>query len=81
MVLLDNSADIAVPPQEAFDYLSDLRNEAEWNPKMRSVQLLTGDPIGIGSKYRARWAGSPGTVVEYTDLNGRTSGRRSRIRR
>jgi Polyketide cyclase / dehydrase and lipid transport len=66
MVLLDNSADIAVPPQEAFDYLSDLRNEAEWNPKMRSVQLLTGDPIGIGSKYRARWAGSPGTVVEYT---------------
>ena len=66
MVVLENSVDIAVPQQEAFDYLSDLRNEAAWNPKMRSVQLLTGDPIGIGSKYRARWAGGPETVVEYT---------------
>jgi hypothetical protein len=65
MVVLENSVDIAVPPQRAFDYLSDLRNEAEWNPKMRSVQLLTGDPVGTGSTYRARWAGSPDTVVEY----------------
>jgi Polyketide cyclase / dehydrase and lipid transport len=66
MVVLENSVDIAVPPQKAFDYLSDLRNEAEWNPQMRSVQLLTGDPIGIGSTYRARWAGGPDTLVEYT---------------
>ena len=66
MVVLENSADVGVPPQEAFDYLSDLRNEAGWNPKMRSVQLLTGDPIGIGSRYRVRWAGSPDVIVEYT---------------
>jgi hypothetical protein len=66
MVVLENSVDIAVAPQDAFNYLSDLRNEAEWNPKMRSVQLLTGDPVGIGSTYRAKWAGGPDTVVEYT---------------
>jgi Polyketide cyclase / dehydrase and lipid transport len=50
MAVLENSADIAVPPQHVFDYLSDLRNEAEWNPAIRSVHLLTGDPIGIGSR-------------------------------
>lgn len=66
MVVLENSADIAVPPQQVFDYLSDLRNEAEWNPKMRLVHLLTGDPVGSGSQYRARWAGSPDVIVEYT---------------
>ena len=66
MVELENSVDIAVPPHEAFDYLSDLRNEAEWNPRMRSVHLLTGDPVGIGTAYRARWAGGPDTLVEYT---------------
>src|SRR5215469_15141263 len=66
MVVLENSVDIAVPPQEAFDYPSDLRNEAEWNPRIRSVHLLTGDPVGTGSRYQARWAGGPDTVIEYT---------------
>lgn len=66
MVALENSVDIALPQQAVFDYLSDLRNEREWNPKMRSVQLLTTEPIGIGTRYRARWAGSPDTVVECT---------------
>ena len=66
MMVLENSVDIAVPPQEAFDYLSDLRNEAEWNPRMRSVRLLTAGPVGTESRYQARWAGGPDTVVEYT---------------
>jgi len=66
MVVLENSADIAVPPQQVFDYLSDLRNDSEWNPNMCSVHLLTGDPVGSGSQFRARWAGSPDVIVEYT---------------
>jgi uncharacterized protein YndB with AHSA1/START domain len=66
MVVLENSVDIALPPAQVFDYLSDLRNEKQWNPKMRSVQLLTGEPIGVGTRYRARWAGSPDNIVEYT---------------
>jgi len=66
MVVLENSADIAAPPQHVFDYLSDLRNEAEWNPAVHLVHLLTGDPVGTGSRYRVRWAGSPEVTVEYT---------------
>lgn len=66
MVLLENSVDIALPPPQVFDYLSDMRNERDWNPKLRKVELLTGEPIGVGSTYRARWAGSPDNTVEYT---------------
>jgi uncharacterized protein YndB with AHSA1/START domain len=66
MVVLENAVEIARPPAQVFDYLSDLRHEQEWNPKMRSVRLLTGEPIGVGSRYRARWAGSPDNTVEYT---------------
>ena len=66
MVVLENSVEIALPPTPVFDYLSDLRNEREWNPKIRSVQLLTDEPIGVGAKYLARWAGSPDNTVEYT---------------
>jgi hypothetical protein len=66
MVVLENSVDIARPPAQVFDYLSDLRNEKIWNPKMRSVRLLTGEPIGVGSRYQARWSGSPDNTVEYT---------------
>jgi hypothetical protein len=33
---------------------------------MRSVRLLTPGPVATGSRYQARWAGGPDTVVEYT---------------
>lgn len=66
MVVLENAVAIARSPAEVFDYLSDLSNEQEWNPKLRAVERLTGEPLGVGSRFRAQWAGSPTNVVEYT---------------
>jgi uncharacterized protein YndB with AHSA1/START domain len=51
-------------PQEVFAYLSDLTHELEWNPIARSVERLTDGPVGVGTRYRARWAGTPTTTVE-----------------
>jgi hypothetical protein len=51
--------------EEVFDYLSDLRNEKEWNPKMELVEAVTDGPLRAGSKFRAKWQGSPVTIVEY----------------
>ncbi|MGI5290257.1 hypothetical protein ACQEVF_43935 [Nonomuraea polychroma] len=28
--------------------------------------VVTAEPIGSGTRYLARWAGSPGNPVEYT---------------
>ena len=41
VVVLENSVELRRPRAEVLDYCSDIRNEREWNPTMRSVELLT----------------------------------------
>ena len=36
----------AMPPQEAFDYMADLRNFAEWDPGVKSVRQMQGSGGG-----------------------------------
>ena len=36
-----------------FDFIADSRNEPAYNPDMRSITLVTGEPIGAGSRFRA----------------------------
>jgi hypothetical protein len=63
--VLHNGVDLVRRAEEVFDYLSDLRNEKEWNPKMQLVEAVTDGPPRAGSKFRAKWQGSPVTIVEY----------------
>ena len=56
--------------EEAFDFLSDLRNEPEWNPdQCQSVEKVTDGPVGRGTLYRAKWKGSPQIEVEYVHFD------------
>lgn len=66
-VSFTNEIEIHASPQEVFDALSDQRHEMRWSEKMRSVELVTGEPIGVGSRLRARWAGTPRNTVVYTE--------------
>jgi uncharacterized protein YndB with AHSA1/START domain len=52
------------PPEDVFDFCSDLRSELQWNPKAKYVEKLTDGPVGAGTRYRARWSGSGPTAVE-----------------
>jgi uncharacterized protein YndB with AHSA1/START domain len=52
------------PPEEVFEFCSDLRSELRWNPKAKYVEKLTDGPVGVGTRYRARWATSGPTTVE-----------------
>ena len=57
-------------PEEAFDYLSDMRNELDWNPGMcESIEKLTDGPVGLGTKFRAKWKNSPVVEVEFTHFD------------
>jgi hypothetical protein len=67
MVQFQNEIEIHASPDVVFDELSDQRHEMRWSPKMRSVELLSGEPIGVGSRLRARWAGTPGSDVVYIE--------------
>ena len=41
------------PVGEVFDFIADSRNEPGYNPAMRTVTLLTEEPIAAGSQFRA----------------------------
>lgn len=64
MAVVRNSVRINCSQEAAFDYLSDHRNELEWNPGVESVEKITDGPIGLGTRYEAKWKSSPRVVVE-----------------
>lgn len=68
MVLIRNSTVLPCTPEVAFDYLSDLRAELDWNPDCKMMEKITDGPVGAGTKYRAQWKGSPVLEVEIVDF-------------
>ena len=66
MVVIENSVLIARPPEVVFDYLADLRHELEWNPQCRSMEKISDGPIGLGTRFLAKWKQSPLIEVECT---------------
>jgi len=66
MAVIQNTTLIERGPEEVFDYLVDLRNELEWNPGVESMEKLTDGPLGVGTKYLAKWKQSRLLEVECT---------------
>jgi hypothetical protein len=61
---VENSVDIDRAPEVVFDYASDMRHELEWNPDVESMSKITDGPIGVGTKFQAKWKQSEVVVVE-----------------
>jgi len=61
---------IEAPQVEVFDAAADSRNEPSFNPAMTQVELLTPEPVGLGSRFRARM-GKAGMdmLVEVTQFD------------
>lgn len=61
---------IEAPLGEVFDTAADSRNEPWFNPAMTQVELLSAEPIGLGSRFRARM-GKAGMdmLVELTEFD------------
>jgi len=47
-----------LPPAEAFAYMSDLRNFAEWDPGVGSAEQVKGDGPGLSTAYDLDASGS-----------------------
>ena len=62
-LVLENSVELRRAPEEVFDYLSDIRNEREWNSTMQAVEMVTPGPLRLGSA-RWRWRAARATLVE-----------------
>ena len=63
MAMIENTVLLPCPPEEAFDYLVDLRSELEWNPDAVSMEKITDGPIGVGTIFRAKWKQGPAAEV------------------
>jgi uncharacterized protein YndB with AHSA1/START domain len=57
------------PPEDVFEFCSDLRSELQWNPKVNYIEKLTDGPVGVGTRYRAQWANSGPTTVEVVQFD------------
>ncbi|HEY1512884.1 MAG TPA: SRPBCC family protein [Gaiellaceae bacterium] len=42
---------IACSPERVFDVLADVRRETEWNGRVSSAELLSDEPVGVGSRF------------------------------
>lgn len=63
-VVIEAEADIRRSAEDVFDYASDPANEPEWNIRARSVQKLTGGPVGMGACYRMAFTQGPAVISE-----------------
>ena len=64
--VIENVIEIARTPEDVFDYLSDLGNEVRWNPDCLSMEQLTDGPVGVGTRFRAKWKQGPVIFAEVT---------------
>ena len=64
--LIENSIEIARTPEDVFDYLSDMGNEVHWNPDCVLIEQLTDGPVGVGTRFRAKWKQGPVIFPEVT---------------
>ena len=55
---------IRKPPETVFDYLVDPRNELKWNPAVERMEMIGDGPIGVGTKFNAKWKSSTPIVTE-----------------
>ena len=58
MARITGEITISAPIEVVFDTAVDVRNEPDWNPGMREVELLTPGPIGPGTRFLARMGDS-----------------------
>lgn len=62
------------PVDEVFALMADNRNEPSWNTNLSASELLTGEPIGPGTQFRAVYQGQECLAVlsEYEPGRGVT---------
>lgn len=64
----DGSARIARPRDVVFDYLADPRNEPDWLPGARSVEMAGDAPVGLGSRFIGEYARAGRVELELVEF-------------
>jgi hypothetical protein len=46
------SAHVPVPPDRLFAFVSDTRNDPSWCPNVETVDLIEGEGVAVGTRFR-----------------------------
>ena len=67
---IEQSATINVPPEKAFDYLSDVTRHIEWGSHLASADKTSDGPIVVGSTFNTvgKLFGTHEAEVKITEL-------------
>jgi uncharacterized protein YndB with AHSA1/START domain len=68
MVHISGSIVIDRPVEEVFDVVLDSRHEPAYNPAMRECRLLTGEPVGVGSRFASTMSNRGRPVQMVTEV-------------
>lgn len=52
MAMLRERIETSLPIEEAFAFIADFGNAAQWDPGVASSEAIDGGPVGVGSRYR-----------------------------
>jgi len=72
-VSIENAVEIARPPGDVFEHLTDITKQLEWSPRTRRVEKLTSGPIGPGIRFGAEWIQGNHAIVEYVTFERSTA--------
>ena len=62
MAHAEGSITINRPVKEVFDFILDGRNSALWRPSVLDVQLMPGNPLGVGAIFKQGLKGPGGRI-------------------
>jgi uncharacterized protein YndB with AHSA1/START domain len=48
-----SSISIAAPPEAVWPWIGQIERHADWSPKQYRVELVSGEPDSVGSRYRS----------------------------
>ena len=54
MVKVETPLSVHSSAERAFEFVADLRHEAEWNPNTHAVEPRPAGPIGVGTVFRVQ---------------------------
>jgi Polyketide cyclase / dehydrase and lipid transport len=65
VAVVDCAVEICRPPEEVFDYVTDISREFEWNPRTKRVVKLTDGPVGVGTCWEGEWIAGDPMLIDY----------------
>lgn len=65
----EHHVEVAAPPEVVWGILSDVERWPEWTPTMKSVRLIEGDSIAVGTAARIQQPAQPAATWRVTQVD------------